>query len=70
MKLETRNWTLVLSRELIKNGFIAHDLMHAGSMMRHGSRRPLSLKKKGENSNCSIPIGMPLPPSHLLSFRL
>ena len=25
-------------------------------MMHHGSRRPLSLKKKGENSNCSIPI--------------
>ena len=58
MKLETRNWTLVLSGDLIKNGFIAHDLMHGGSMMHHGSRRPLSLKKKGENSNCSIPISL------------
>jgi len=27
-------------------------------MMHHGSRRPLSLKKKGENSNCSIPISL------------
>jgi hypothetical protein len=58
MKLEIRNWTLVLSKELIKNGFIAHDLMRGGSMMHHGSRRPLSLKKKGENSNCSIPISL------------
>ena len=30
--------------------------MHAGSMMHHGSHRPLSLKKRGANSNCSIPI--------------
>jgi len=37
---------------------IGHGWTRGGSMMHHGSHRPLSLKKKGANSKCSIPISL------------
>jgi hypothetical protein len=33
-------------------------LMYAGSMMRHGFRQRLSLKKKTANSDCFIPVSL------------